>query len=448
MKHSVKKLPLAIALVAACALAQAKETDAGKLDGPLTPTGAERAGNADGSIPAWTGGLKPGAAAIASNGNYADPFANEKPLYTLTKDNYAQHKAVLTAGQQAMFARFADYRMNVYPTHRTARLPQKYFDQARANVSKVELAEAGNGLLNYAFGIPFPMPTKALEVMWNHLGRYRGGSMHRVYSSATVQEDGAYTLVTYDGLAAFRENVKDLEPDANLMFYSYSRTLSPSRYAGEVNLAHEPINQVAEVRNAWQYIPGQRRVRRAPTIAYDSSARYTFGQVVSDSLDGFNGAPDRYEWKLVGKQEMLMPYNSYKMMDKSIAYDDLLKAGHLNTDLPRYEKHRVWVVEATLKPTFRHVYNKRRFYVDEDSWSILAADLYDSRGELWRSQECYLVQFHDVEVPFYAAEVTYDLISGRYAVNNLTNGIPSKWEWGKVLSKANFTPAELKRLGK
>lgn len=448
MIPTMKTLPLAITLLAACVLAHAKETDVGKLEGPLTPMGAERAGNADGSIPAWNGGLKAGAAPIAANGNYTDPFANEKPVVTLTAANYSQYKAQLSAGQQAMFARFPDYKMNVYPTHRTARIPQKYLDQARENVSKVTLAEGGNGLLNYAYGIPFPLPTEPLEVMWNHLGRYRGGSFHREFSSATVQEDGAYTLVSYDGLSAFRENIKDLEPDANLMFYSYSRTLSPSRYAGEVSLAHEPINQVLEARNAWQYIPGQRRVRRAPTIAYDSSARYTFGQVVSDSLDGYNGAPDRYNWKLIGKQEMLVPYNSYKLMDKGFSYDELLKTGHINSDLTRYEKHRVWVVEATLKPGVRHVYAKRRFYLDEDSWSILAADLYDSRGELWRSQECYLVQFHDVEVPYYAAEATYDLISGRYAVTNLTNGVATKWEWGKMLSKADFTPAQLKRLGK
>ncbi|WP_280326609.1 DUF1329 domain-containing protein [Pseudomonas sp. BN102] len=444
----MKKLPLAIALFAACALVQAKESDASKLDGPLTPIGAERAGNADGSIPAWDGGLKPGAAPIAANGNYTDPFASEKSLFTIGKDNMAQYKAMLTAGQQAMFARYPDYRMNVYPTHRTARIPQKYQDQARENATKVKLTDGGNGLENYAYGVPFPMPTEPLEVMWNHLGRYRGGSMHREYASATVQENGTYTLVTYDSLAAFRENVKDLDPNSNVLFYTYTRTLSPSRYAGEVGMIHEPINQIIESRNAWQYIPGQRRVRRAPTIAYDSSARYTFGQVVSDSLDGYNGAPDRYDWKLVGKQEMLVPYNSYKLMDKSFSYDDLLKAGHLNPDVTRYEKHRVWVVEATLKAGQRHVYAKRRFYVDEDSWSILATDIYDSRGELWRMQECYLVQFHDVEVPFYAGEATYDLISGRYAVTNITNGIPSKWEWGKQLSKADFTPAQLKRLGK
>lgn len=448
MHTKITKLILPVVLSTFCGFSQAKEADVSKLAGPLTPMGSERMGNADGSIPTWDGGMKPGAAPIEANGNYVDPFATEKPLYTITNGNVSQYKALLTPGQQAMFVRYPDYKMNIYPSHRTARLPQKYIDQAQINAKQTELTEDGNGLKNYSFGIPFPMPTQALEVMWNHLVRYRGGSIRRQFSSATVQENGTYTLVTFNGLSAFRENLKDLEPDSNLFLLTYSSTLSPSRYAGEVSLAHDPINQAIEVRNAWQYIPGQRRVRRAPTIAYDNSARYTFGQVVSDSLDGYNGAPDKYQWTLVGKQEMLIPYNSFKLMDKNKTYDDLLKPGYVNPDMTRYEKHRVWVVEATLKPGQRHIYAKRRFYIDEDSWTIAVADIYDSRGELWRVQQEFLVPYHDAQVTYFAGEATYDLISGRYAVNNISNGVKEKWVWNEQLSKSNFTPAELKRIGK
>ncbi|TDF83805.1 DUF1329 domain-containing protein [Pseudomonas sp. H9] len=448
MTTTIRKLPFAFALLAACSLAHAADNNLSKLDGPLTPVGAERAGNADGSIPAWNGGLKPGAAPIEANGNYVNPFADEKPLLVINKGNASQYKDLLTPGQQAMITRYPEYRINVYPTHRTARIPQEQLDQTRKNVGKVKLADGGNGLENYSYGVPFPMPTEALEVLWNHLTRYRGGAIRRDLASATVQENGDFTVVDYDSLTAFRQNVKDAPKDANLLFYTYTRTLSPARFSGEVTLAHEPINQVIEARNAWQYIPGQRRVRRAPTVAYDSSARYTFGQVVSDSLDGYNGAPDRYNWKLIGKEERVVPYNAYKLMDKNKTYKDLLKTNFANTDMVRYEKHRVWVLEANLKPGQRHVYAKRRFYFDEDSWQLVAAELYDSRGELWRVQENHMVQFHDVEVPYYAGEITYDLMSGRYAANTLTNEVNHKWTWGEVLSKADFTPALLKRLGK
>lgn len=440
----ISTLPCVLTLLAACclnpALAQA--------DSALAPVGAERAANADGSIPAWDGGLKPGAAVVGADGNYANPFAAERPLYTVDKGNLGQYKATLSAGQQAMFARYPDYRMHVFATHRTARLPQKYLAQSTANQGKVELEDGGNGLKNYAFGVPFPQPTEALEVIWNHLTRYRGGALRREFASAVVPERGEATLVTYQALTAFRENINDLAADANLLYYSRISTESPSRFSGEVTLVQEPLNQIAEPRSAWQYLPGQRRVRRAPTVAYDSSARYSYGQVVSDSVDGYNGAPDRYDWKLLGKQEMLVGYNAFQLASKDVKYSTLLTPRYLNPDLVRYEKHRVWVIEATLKPNARHVYAKRRFYLDEDTWQIMASDIYDSRGELWRSYESYLTQMHDIEMPFTALEATYDLISGSYATNYLTNEVPKKMDVGFTTQMAEFTPAQLKRLGK
>lgn len=443
-----KILPLVLGLLTACTLVQAKENDPARLDGPLTPVGAERAGNADGSIPAWDGGMKPGVAAVSANGDYTDPFAGEQPLFVISKANLAQYKDQLSPGQQALFARYADYRMAVYPTHRSATLPQAYLDESRKNLEQVTLTDEGNGLDGYHFGVPFPQPTEGLEVMWNHLTRYRGGSIRRQFSSATVQERGDYTVVSSHGLTVFRENISDLDPSENLLLLNRVRTTAPSRYAGEVTLVHEPLNLVAGVRSAWQYNPGQRRVRRAPTVAYDSSARYSFGQVVADSVDGYNGAPDRYQWALQGKREMLIPYNAYRMASKQTPYSELLKPGYLNPEHARYEKHRVWVVEATLKPGARHVYAKRRFYLDEDTWQIVAADIYDSRGELWRSYESHIAMLHDIQLPLTVAEATYDVISGRYAVNYLTNEVTAKAQYGETLSKTEFTPAQLKRLGK
>lgn len=444
----MKILPLALTLFALSPLAQAKQNDPSLFDTQLTPMGAERAANADGSIPAWDGGMAPGAAAVSANGDYADPFAGEKPLVIIDKSNLAQYKANLSPGQQAMFARYPEYRMRVFPTHRSARLPQKYYDENRANLSKVELTEHGYGLKNYMFGVPFPQPTEALEVMWNHMTRFRAGSVRRELASATVQERGDYTLVVYEALSGFRENLTDVGPNDNILFYNRILTRSPSRFSGEVTLVQEPLNQVAEPRSAWQYIPGQRRVRRAPTVAYDSSARYSFGQVTNDSVDGYNGAPDRYDWKMIGKQELLVGYNSYQLASKSVKYADILKPGHINTDLTRYEKHRVWVVEANLKPGARHVYAKRRFYLDEDTWQIMASDIYDSRGELWRNYESYMVQQHDLELPLTAMEATYDMISGRYAANMMTNEAAKRMEVNFPVSKSEFTPAQLKRLGK
>lgn len=448
MKTAMPKLPFVLTLLAACCFnqAQAKQTDAAKLS-LLNPMGGELAANADGSIPAWDGGLKPGAAPISDNGNYSDPYASEQPLYIIDKNNAEQYKAMLSPGQMAMLKRFPDYRMPVYPSHRSVRIPQKMVDESRANVSKTELSGDGDGLKNFNYGTPFLMPTEALEVIQNVKSRFRGGAVKRVFDSATVQEGGQYTLTTTEQVVNFRETISDLEPSDNLLFLYKTRTTAPARSAGEATLIHESLDQTAEPRAAWQYIPGQRRVRRAPTIAYDSSARYSFGQLTSDGVEGFNGATDRYDWKLLGKQELLVSYNNYKIADKGLKYDDLLKPGHLNSDLLRYEKHRVWVVEATLKPRNRHIYGKRRFYVDEDSWQIMVSDIYDTRGELWRVYESRLMQMHDIEVPVTTAETTSDLMNGRYTAGNLFNASP-KFEWGQAGKKADYTAAELRRWGK
>ncbi|KAF1065770.1 MAG: hypothetical protein GAK45_02113 [Pseudomonas citronellolis] len=442
-----QQLSLACLLAVACSLAQAKQNDPSKLDTTLTPSGAERAANADGSIPAWDGGLKRDAITPDARGGYPDPYATEKPLYVIDKASLARYKALLSPGQLGMFARYPEYRMAVFPTHRSASLPAQYVTQSRANLAQVSLTDGGNGLAGYRYGVAFAEPTEALEVLWNHLTRFRGCSIRRQFASATVQEKGDYTVIETDGLTAFRECISDLADDDQVLFYNRGITTAPSRYAGEVTLVHEPLNQVSGARAAWQYNPGQRRVRRAPTVAYDSSARNSFGQVLADSVDGYNGAPDRYDWTLLGKREMLVPYNAYRMASKQLKYADLLKPGYLNPDYARYEKHRVWVVEATLKPSARHVYAKRRFYLDEDTWQILAAEMYDSRGELWRHYEAHPYVLADIPLSMNALEVTYDLISGRYAATYLSNEVTSRARFGEKMSSSEFTPAQLKRLG-
>jgi len=438
------------ALVLAMGLAFCAQADTvADLGGKLTPTGAEKAGNADGSIPAWDGGLKPDAGLVDAKGGYADPYAAEKPLFTVTPATAGQYSQWLSPGEQAMLKRYPNtYRINVYPSHRSARLPDEINTATRDNVGKARLADGGNGVLNYQRGVPFPLPSEGVEAIWNHITRYRGGSLERTFSSANVKENGVYSLVRSQTEMNYAETVDDLPQDANLLYLFKTRVLEPARLSGEAVLTHEPMDQVAEPRAAWQYIPGQRRVRRAPLIAYDNSARYSDGMVTADSLDGFNGAPDRYEWKLVGKQELFVPYNSFRLYDRSVKYADILKTGHLNPDLARFEKHRVWVVEATLRPGARHVYSKRRYYLDEDSWNILLGELYDSRGELWRNYQSHAMPYYDKQFTYEALAAAYDLISGRYFVNGLMNEESSGLKTGQRAKMSDYTPSDLRRWAK
>ncbi|UVL42787.1 DUF1329 domain-containing protein [Pseudomonas sp. B21-040] len=438
-----------LALACTVGLAQAKGTDSAALGKTLTPMGSEMAGNADGSIPAWTGGLASNAGSVDSKGGYSDPYASEKPLFTIDAKNVAQYQKFLSPGQIAMFKRFPDsYKMNIYPSHRSANLPKEVLAQSRDNVAKTSMADGGNGLHDYVHGIPFPLPTEGLEVMWNHMTRYRGGSYERISSSALVRENGATSYVRNQSLINFADTVGGLESGANILFMFKSRVLEPARLSGEAVLVHEPVDQVAEPRSAWQYLPGQRRVRRAPMIAYDNSARYSNGLITADNIDGYNGAPDRFDWKLIGKQELFIPYNSYKIGSHSLKYDEVIKPNHVNQDLARYEKHRVWVVEATLKPSARHIYAKRRFYVDEDSWQIAQSDQYDSRGELWRSGELHAIQQYDHGFTYNVLETSYDLISGRYYAGGLANEETEPMRVGFSAKTDDYTPSDLRRWAK
>ena len=451
MNRSPLRTALLGAALSASVLAHAAvpESEAAKLGTSLTPMGAEKAGNPDGSIPAWSGGLPTSAGQRGADGRLSNPFAAEKPLFTITPQNMAQYAANLTPGQQAMFKRYADYRMNVYPSHRTATYPEAVFKAIAGNARHANLVADGNGLQNFQSAIPFPIPHSGLEVFWNHITRYRGGSMQRTHVQATPTASGEYTPVYFKQQFTFRDQLSDFDPsqESNVLFYYKQLVTAPARLAGDVVLVHETLDQVKEPRMAWIYNAGQRRVRRAPQIAYDGPYPASDGQRVADDLDMINGAPDRYDWKLVGKQEIYVPYNNFELESPSHKYSDLVKIGHLNQDLMRYEKHRVWVAEATLKPGERHIYAKRTLFVDEDTWQAMLIDHYDGRGMLWRVGESSMTPLYDRQIPWLGVEALYDLLNGRYLVSGLTNEEKSPVEFGVKASAADYTPAALRNEG-
>ena len=232
------------------------------------------------------------------------------------------------------------------------------------------------------------------------------------------------------------------------MFYFTQAIIGPARLAGNILLVHETINQIKEPRRSWIYNASQRRVRRAPQVAYDSPGMASDGFRTTDDFDMYNGAPDRYTWELIGKQELYVPYDSYKLDSKSLKYDDLIKPGHLNSDYARYELHRVWKVEANLKPESRHIYKKRVFYLDEDSWLILAVDYYDNHNDIWRVGETHNKYFFDVNTIMPTIEMNYDLQAHRYMATGLSNETPVKYNFNQKLSTKDFTPSALRRSSK
>ncbi|MDI1250885.1 MAG: DUF1329 domain-containing protein [Lacunisphaera sp.] len=434
--------------LAAATQAAISAADAARLGADLTPLGGEKAGNADGSIPAWTGGLTTAPAGYTPGMHHPDPFKADPVLFTINAANADKYADKLSAGHLALLKAYPDYTMPVMATHRSASNPQRIYDATKEHATTAALTEGGNGLTGTVVGTPFPIPSTGLEVIWNHLTRYRGVAASRFISQAAPQRNGSYTLVDFDDEFLFnyvREGIQEKDLD-NVLVYFKQAVAAPARLAGSILVVHETLDQVKEARRAWVYNTGQRRVRRAPNVSYDNPGTAADGMRTSDQFDMLNGAPDRYDWKLVGKKEMYVPYNSYKLHSDGLKYKDILKPLHINQDLTRYELHRVWVVDATLKSGTNHVYSRRTFYIDEDSWQILAVDQYDGRGQLWRVSEAHCINYYDAQVFWSTLEVHTDLIAGRYLAIGLDNE-GKMYDFTLVRSPQDYTPATLRQEG-
>ena len=451
LRSAASRVP-AFALAGALALPAAAgltSDEIARLGADLTPLGAERAGNAAGTIPEWTGGITAPPAGYVVGQHHPDPYAADEPLLVIDASNLDAHRDRLSIGLQRMLETYPTFRMPVYPTRRSASVPQRIYDATRAAAATAELVDDGNGVGGAVVGIPFPIPGNGLEVIWNHLLRYRGESVSCIVGQAAVTRGGAYTLVKSRVEAELRYSLPGMTLEAlgNTMIYYKSKVVAPARLAGDILLVHETMNQVREPRNAWTYNPGQRRVRRAPNVAYDNPGPSSDGLRTADQVDMFNGAVDRYDWTLVGKREMYVPYNAYRLHGDELAFTDILTPLHVNPEHLRYELHRVWVVEGTLKAGSNHLYKRRTFYVDEDSWSVLLVDIYDNRDQLWRVSEGHVINYYEKPLVWPTLVVHTDLQAGRYFASGLDNEFPM-CTWDSDFTSRDFTPAALRREGR
>ncbi|OYO26328.1 DUF1329 domain-containing protein [Janthinobacterium sp. PC23-8] len=394
--------------------------EAAKLGTTLTATGAEKAGNKEGTIPEYTGGLtKAPAAYKKGDGIRPDPFADEKPLFTVDAKNAGQYADKLTEGAKALLKKYPSYRMDVYPAHRTVAFPKYVQDNTRKCALAAKTTHGGRSLEGCHAGVPFPIPKTGFEVMWNHTTRFNSVNNTEEYKGAYVDAAGKYILST-QGIANNNYPYWDPQKAGSDVFYRAKASYTgPARRSGEIMMLNDPLNYGEAGRRAWIYLPGQRRVRLAPSLAFDTPNASTGGASTYDDIYIFLGSMERFDFKLVGKKEMLVPYNDYKMAYGSKAVD-LFKPNHLNPDYVRWELHRVWVVEATLAEGKRHLYSKRIFYVDEDSWAALASDQYDGQGKLYRAGFAYMTPSYEVPAPTADLHGHYDLISGVYTLNMYT----------------------------
>lgn len=425
--------------------------EAAKLGNELTPFGSEKAGNEEGTIPAWDGGLTgPPAGVTHEPGDfYKNPFKGDKSRLTITSKNYKEFEDKLSEGLTKMFQKFPDFRMQVYPTRRTHAVPEQVAENTKLNATRVRLNAEKLGYSGGYGGYPFPIPKSGEELTFNHNVRFQGASSKRPYNHYKVYEDGkpqvsagaeTWEIYPYYQPDGSPENFNGFY-QMGIYLYTY-----PERRRGEVIISRDPVNQPAESRQAWQYLPGQRRVRRAPSVGYDTPNPSSGGIYGYDEGYMFYGPIDKFSWKILGKKEMFIPYNNY---DFTLASpEEVLQSNFPNPDLVRFELHRVWVLEATAIE--RHQYSKQVFYVDEDSWTIGLADRYDSRGNLWRWGYAVSYNFYDLPAVVLVSMVHWDDTTNFYATQFMPNGLPQMWQTYKenIFPPGTFEPENVRALGR
>jgi len=429
----------------------AMHPNADELGKSLTDFGAEKAANADNTIPAYKGGL-PASTAPAGwkkgSGRYATgPFDNEKPLFTINAGNADKYADRLTAGTVAMLKKYPAFRVDVYPTHRSISYSDDWLSHCKENAANSKITKNGNGISGAHSCVPFPVPSSGAEIIWNHELRNTWGVSAQLRTSTwLVDGSGHLTDIGHTDLDYAHPYLDPKATQTNDDVYEYRtcRWLSPSSQVGTKILQQFPLDYDKQQQLSWVYTPGQRRTRLAPEFAYDTPIASNGGALNYDEPYGFTGQLDRYDFKTVGKKEMYVPYNPNRMLFAPL--DKMLTQNFYNPDVTRWELHRVWVVEATLKEGKRHTEPRRTFYVDEDSWAIVASDAYDQGGNLTRIGFFPVLPMWDVQTTAQGV-IFYDFSKGTTYISTFVQPddyVKASDDMGNL---GRFTPSALTSSG-
>lgn len=438
LKHLVRAALLALLVPALSAQAAVSADEAAKLKSDLTPLGAEKAGNKDGSIPAWTGGYTTPIAGDKAGGTRGDPFKADKPLFSITAKNVEQYADKLADGTKALFKKYPDYRIDVYPSRRTAAAPQWVYDNTFKNATRAKLnGDVPEGAYG---GVPFPIPKSGAEVMWNHNLRWRAPSLNFAVTQYQITADGKSVLTTDGNIDQqmpyyFQDGSLESFAKQNEFWTLRLLNVGPPIRAGEAIVGRVNLDGAKD--QAWVYLTGQRRVRKLPNPCCDTPTPATAGVMSFDEIEVWNGRLDRFDWKLDGKKEMFIPYNNNKLF--SVKDADLL--GKVpNPDHVRWELHRVWVVDASLRAGQRHQAPKSRYYCDEDTWQCSLGDRWDANGQLWKTLWSFNFVAPDLPGTVTGSMGFNDLLSGTAFIGNLYGSKAQQYVLKPRLSDAIFTP--------
>ncbi len=436
----------ALVLAGFPAAAAVSDQEAAQLKAQLTPVGAERAGNPARTIPAWTGGDTESPPDYRQGAQRPDPFANERPLFSITAANFQDYADKLPDGVKRLFEKNPDYRMDIYPTHRTAAAPDWVYDNIFRNATRAHAAPEGiaYGVEGAAGGIPFPIPKDGFEAMWNHLLAFWGAARELTVSTYVVSADGTVEKASaYKEIADFPYYDRNATPDSfdGYYFKTLHMAVAPPARIGEGYLNWQPINTKRYNFAAWRLLPGEHRVRKAPAISYDVPDTDAAGFMSLDEYYIFFGGLDHYDFKLLGKAEMYVPYNNNRLYTRPVS--EILGRAHADPDDLRYELHRVWVIDGTLAKGAHDIVAHRRLYLDEDTWLAVYSDSWDEQGNLWKFGQATMYLMPDVPAVIIGSQFVYDFELGGYAFGFAFNEEPKAYMVTPPHPATLFSPESL-----
>ncbi|RLA48013.1 MAG: DUF1329 domain-containing protein [Gammaproteobacteria bacterium] len=442
MKKSALILLLATQMPLICAA-----TDG---DPELTFFGAEAAGNEAGTIPPWTGGIVTPPSSYKPGDWHPDPFAKDPVLFTIDHTNAEQYKDQLSAGHRALMEKYPDsYRLHIYPTQRSVSYPPSIEEHTRKYKGKAKVVDDGAGITGIVRGIPFPRPENGEQAIWNMRLSYKGGGYRGYFTTALTASNGAYELgiSKHEIEYMYGDQRTTLENFDNVKTRAVMYALRPAKSAGNMYLYHFLLNSRDEERRNWSYNAGKRRVKRSSMIPHDQPMGGSDGIHVWDQGDMWLGPITEFNWRLIGKQEMYVPYNAYKLHSGDTEIDAIITPQHINQDLARYELHRVWVVEATRREDSTHFYKRRRYFIDEDSWRVMLAEHYDDDGQVHRFSEAHHINYYEARVFYTTLDTYYKIDSNRYYLRHVDNQY-SPFDFSYDQNANYYKPGRLKMKAK
>ena len=462
MKQHITRRALLLATVSttACVLfkpyaarATVSADQAAQLKTTLTPFGAVKAGNADGSYPAWDSGYTEVPAGFVSGGRMPNIFPDEQPLLTITASNASQYADKLTEGTKALLAKYGDFFVSVYPSHRTAAAPQWVYDNIFENATRASLVQGPAGSMpSGAYGgPPFPIPQSAEEVVWNHNLAWQATSFYNITSAYILSSAGGWTLTS---VSKINTQYPYMFPDSNEQAFAASdgtyleiatNSIAPPLNNGNALVGTGNLDDSKSAN--YVYLPGEGRVREVPNPCCDVLTPFSSGDVFFDEISVWAGRLNHFTWSMAGTKEMYLPYNC-NMINQPSSDAEVLGVHTVNSKYVRFELRRVRVVDAVLKDGFIHPCVKSRYYFDEDTGRGLMAERYDAQGRLWRV--LFALPFVYAEVPWVSMNIfwgVHDLVADTAYVAGIMNEQSNQGQAMPRFPESLFTPETLSANG-